>query len=261
MQIYLAVTPDTEQQAASCGCTLSHVAYRIGPDSTLLRQNLLLQTKGGLLSVSDRNAPPTPDTNTLCAAVLRECCRRCYEGVVLDFEEPPRQDRMKFAEQLGQLLSKRQRTLYVPESYAQAAPEAMVLVGTAVSGGTLRQHLEEAAAQYGRRLALDSERVRMDFRLPACTGIGTPLTTEELTELLKQTGAPTFFSPDLCARYFTYQRQGETHFVLFDDANTLWHKIRLGAEVGASAAFFMWPEIHDIADQLFSQTKRSSSAL
>lgn len=251
MQIYLAVTPDMEQQAASCGCALSHVAYRIGPDSTLLRQNLLLQTKGGLLSVSDRNTPPIPDVNTLCAAVLRECSRRSYEGVVLDFEEPPRQDRLKFAEQLGQLLPKRQRTLYVPESYAHATPTAMVLVGTAVSGGTLRQHLEEAAAQYGRRLALDTERVRMDFHLPAHTGIGTPLSGEDLAELMKQSGSPSFFSPDLCARYFTYQRQGATHFVLFDDANTLRRKIRLGAEIGASAAFFMWPEIADLASTLF----------
>lgn len=251
MQIYLAVTPDMEQQAASCGCTLSHVAYRIGPDSTLLRQNLLLQTKGGLLSVSDRNTPPITDTNVLCAAVLRECGRRSYEGVVLDFEEPPRQDRLKFAELLGQLLPKQQRTLYVPESYAQATPAAMVLVGTAVSGGTFRQHLEEAAAQYGRRLALDAERVRMDFRLPARTGTGTPLTGEDLAELMKHSGSPSFFSPDLCARYFTYQRQGTTHFVLFDDANTLRRKIRLGAELGASAAFFMWPEISDLADGLF----------
>lgn len=251
MQVYLAVTPDVEQQAAPCGCALSHVAYRIGPDSTLLRQNLLLQTKGGLLSVSDRNTPPIPDANALCAAVLRECARRSYEGVVLDFEEPPRQDRLKFAELLGQLLPKRQRTLYVPESYARAAPTAMALVGTAVSGGTLRQHLEEAAAQYGSRLALDVERVRMDFRLPARTGVGTPLTGKELTELMKQHGSPSFFSPDLCARYFTYQRQGTTHFVLFDDANTLRRKIRLGAELGASAAFFMWPEISDLADGLF----------
>jgi len=251
LQIYLAVTPDVEQQAASCGCALSHVAYRIGPDSTLLRQNLLLQTKGGLLSVSDRNTPPIPDVNTLCAAVLRECARRSYEGVVLDFEEPPRQDRLKFAELLGQLLPKRQRTLYVPESYARAAPTAMVLVGTAVSGGTFRQHLKEAAAQYGSRLALDVERVRMDFRLPARTGIGTPLTGEDLAELMKQHGSPSFFSPDLCARYFTYQQQGTTHFVLFDDANTLRRKIRLGTELGASAAFFMWPEIRDLADGLF----------
>ena len=251
MQVYLAVTPDVEQQAAPCGCALSHVAYRIGPDSTLLRQNLLLQTKGGLLSVSDRNTPPIPDANALCAAVLRECARRSYEGVVLDFEEPPRQDRLKFAELLGQLLPKRQRTLYVPESYARAAPTAMVLVGTAVSGGTFRQYLEEAAAQYGSRLALDVERVRMDFRLPARTGVGTPLTGKELTELMKQHGSPSFFSPDLCARYFTYQQQGTTHFVLFDDANTLRRKIRLGTELGASAAFFMWPEISDLADGLF----------
>lgn len=38
-----------------------------------------------------------------------------------------------------------------------------------------------------------------------------------------------FFSQDLCARYFTYTRNGETHFVLYDDADTLSQKLRTGA--------------------------------
>ena len=57
MQIYLAVTPAEAQEASRFRCSLAHVAYCIGPDSTLLRQNLLLQTRGGLLSVTDRGAP------------------------------------------------------------------------------------------------------------------------------------------------------------------------------------------------------------
>ena len=52
MQIYLAVTPAEAQEASRFRCSLAHVAYCIGPDSTLLRQNLLLQTRGGLLSLS-----------------------------------------------------------------------------------------------------------------------------------------------------------------------------------------------------------------
>ena len=45
MQIYLAVTPAEAQEAARFRCSLAHVAYCIGPESTLLRQNLLLQTR------------------------------------------------------------------------------------------------------------------------------------------------------------------------------------------------------------------------
>ena len=48
MQIYLAVTPEETQEARGYCRNLAHVAYRIGPGSALLRQSLLLQTKGGL---------------------------------------------------------------------------------------------------------------------------------------------------------------------------------------------------------------------
>ena len=78
MQIYLAVTPAEAQEASRFRCSLAHVAYCIGPDSTLLRQNLLLQTRGGLLSVTDRGAPFIASPERLSAAALRECGRRSY---------------------------------------------------------------------------------------------------------------------------------------------------------------------------------------
>ena len=55
VQVYLAVTPEEYQDAARHCRAFAHVAYRIGQDSTLLRQSLLLQTKGGLLTVSDQS--------------------------------------------------------------------------------------------------------------------------------------------------------------------------------------------------------------
>ena len=250
MQIYIAAAPEEARAASAYGHPLSHAAYRIGPSSTLLRKNPLLQS-GGLLAVGDLGAPEAADTEALCAAVLRECSRRSYTGVVLDFTQPPRRDLQAFARRLEQVLSERKRTLFVPESYAHAAPQSMVLIGTAVSGGTLEERLQEAAQQYGGRMALDAERLRMDFRLPCRSGIGTPLSAEEFAALQEREKPTVFFSPALCARYFTYQQPGETHFVLFDDAETLKRKLRLGQQAGALAAFFMWPEVADIAEKLF----------
>lgn len=249
MQLYLAVTPGEAREAAQYGRALAHVAYRIGPGSTLLRQNLNLQTQGGLLSVSDREAPPIDSPDTLCAAVLRECGRRSYAGALLDFEEPPRQDRLEFARRLGQALAAGRRTLYLPERYAQAAGNgAVVLVCTAISGGSLNQRLQEAADAHGgaSRLALDVQRLRMDFRLPARSGEGEPLDEEQLRRLMDRESPSVFFSQELCARYFTYTRNGELHFVLFDDADTISQKLRIGAGMGFAAAFLMWPEVKDI---------------
>ncbi len=92
----------------------------------------------------------------------------------------------------------------------------------------------------------------MDFRLPARSGEGEPLTGEALEKLMEREHPAVFFSQDLCARYFTYSRDGEAHFVLFDDADTLNQKLRLGAGMGFQAAFLMWPEVRDIASRLFA---------
>ena len=72
-----------------------------------------------------------------------------------------------------------------------------------------------------------------------------------LDALLKERQPAVFFSKDLFARYFTYTKDGEAHFILFDDADTLRQKLRLGRQLGVAAAFFLWPEVCDIADSLF----------
>ena len=256
MQIYLAVTPAEAQEAARFRCSLAHVAYCIGPDSSLLRQNLLLQTRGGLLSVTDRDAPFIASPEQLTAAALRECGRRGYGGVLLDFEQPPAPDRLAFARTLAKRLAP--RPLYVPESY-DSVPGAVSLVCTALSGGNFVQYLQETAAARGGAgaLALDVQRLRMDFPLPARSGEGRPLSEPEFQALMDRESPAVFFSQDLCARYFTYTRDAETHFVLFDDADTLQQKLRSGSAMGFSAAFLMYPEVWDLLPRLFPSGRRT----
>lgn len=251
MQFILAAAPMVTREASRCCGTLAHAAYRIGGDSTLLRQNSM-QAKGGLLAVSDRGAPRVEDPEALCAAVLRECNRRAFRGVVLDFEEAPRRDLAAFVQTLEKALQSSQKALYLPERYAEAGGNTILLLCTAISGGDYTQRLREAADRYGgaKRLALDVQRLRMDFALPAPTGEGTPLTDEELRRLTDREQPAVFFSPSLCARYFTYARDGQAHFVLFDDAETMNRKVKIAASLGFSAAFFMWPEVRDIAGKL-----------
>lgn len=256
MQIYVAVTPREIPATVKYHRTLAHIAYCIGEGSSLLRQNILPQTRGGVLSISDRNAPMIKQPEMLCQAVLRECYRRNYHGVLLDFEEQPRPDKTAFVSRLGRLLSINHRTLYLTEPYAQTAQTTVTLVGTAISGGNFSDYLHNAATK-GARLALDVERLRMDFCLPARTGLGNPLSKEAFQKLIEQETPTVFFSQDLCARYFTYTQNNETHFVLFDDADTLRQKLKIGSALGYSAAFFMWPEIQDIAEELFGSQQIS----
>ena len=244
MQIYLSVTPAHQSAAARHTQNLAHVAYRIGQNSTLLRQNF--QSRGGLLSVSDLDAPQIRDPAALCAAVGRECARRSYAGVVLDFEKPPTPDRRSFVQALDREAKKWR--LFVPQSYEADAPEAVMFLCSALSGGNFREYLGEWKKNRGaEKLALDVERLRMDFPLPCPSGVGTPLSGEELQKRLT---ANTFFSPELCARYCTYTENGAVRFLLYDDAETMNRKVLIAEELGFCAAFFTWPEVEDIAGKL-----------
>ena len=237
--LYLAVSPREAQDAARYPCRLAYAAYRMGPESGLLRQSLPLNTQGGLLLLSDPEA--------LAAALERECLRRGFLGAVLDFEAAPREDLRALARSLGDRFPRRRWPLYLPEPYA--VPGGTVLLNSAVSGGDLGQYLREGKQRW-RQAALDLQRLRMDFPLPCPSGQGTPLSAEVLDALLRAEPA-VFFSQALCARYFTYRKGGETRFVLFDDAETLRRKLRIARESGIPDAHCVYPEVQDLLPRLF----------
>ena len=77
------------------------------------------------------------------------------------------------------------------------------------------------------------------------------MSRERLQKLMDEAKPAVFFSPELCARYFTCLRKGLPRFILFDDADTIRRKLRTGASVGAAAAFVMYPEVEDILPGIF----------
>lgn len=254
MQIYLAVTPDRLRQALSYTDRPAHVAYRVGEDGRLTRHSLLAATRGGLMVLGDEGEHALRDPVQLCREVWRECGNRNYCGVAADFEQPPSPDRVSFLEALGRVLARNRKQLFVPEEYGRRVASAQVLVCTALSGGSLRQRLEEAGQAFGqKRLALDLQRLRMSFPLPCPSGEGKALSGEELEEMMAQRQPSVFYSGDLCAKYFTSTQEGESRFVLFDDAGTLRRKMQLGRELGIATGLLMYPEVEDILPELFGR--------
>ena len=253
LQVFLAVAPREVRAALQFHNRLAHVAYRIGSGSVLLRQNLLLRTQGGLLSLSDAEAPAVGRPEQLARQIWQECGLRGYGGVLADFEEPPTDDRAALLIRLRAILQANRRRLYVPEAYGPRVPGATVVVCTALSGGSFRQRMQEAADRWGAsRVALDVQRLMMDFPLPSPTGEGDPLTVEQLAQLWEELQPSAFYSRDLCARYFTYTREGKSHFVVFDDADTMRTKIRSGAAMGFAAAFLTYPETKDLLHNILA---------
>ena len=183
--------------------------------------------------------------DALCRAIAAECVRRGFQGVLADFESPAHTDRLSFLTQLTGQLSAHGLALFSPLTLP--AEGAALLIGTGISGGSLRVLLEENINRYGAaHLALDLERVMMDFPLPCPTGCGTPLTREELLSLRQKHHSSVYFSRELMANYFTYSAERGTHFVLFDDEETLRQKVSLAQRLGIPSAFVMYPEIADL---------------
>ena len=252
MQIYLAVTPAEAQEASRFRCSLAHVAYCIGPDSTLLRQNLLLQTRGGLLSVSRPGRAlyrqPGAAVGRRAAGVRAAELRRRTAGFrAASCAGPAGLCRRRWPGAC------RRRPVYVPESYA-AASGAIPLICTAISGGNFVQRLQEAAAGLGqgRRSGPGCPAAADGLHPPGSKRRRPPSRAAGNSRTCWTEKSPSvFFSQDLCARYFTYARDGETHFVLFDDADTLSQKLRTGGNMGFAAAFLMYPEVQDLLPKLF----------
>ena len=87
MTLYLTAAPDRLAQARAATAQLAHAAYRIGLGSQLLAAPLPAALRGGLMVVSDRQAPTVEQPEPLARQLVRVCLRRGFSGVVLDLEE------------------------------------------------------------------------------------------------------------------------------------------------------------------------------
>ena len=253
--LILTVSPQESRAGQETGLTLAHLAYRVGGGPHLFRANLPVAVRGGLMAVDAQGFDGRGEATPFCHEVLRECAARGFTGVVCRFEGRPLPLLAQVTAQLGDLLDKRGWPLYVPEAYGEASDRARVLIPSALSGGSLRQRLEEAAGRYGAdRVVLEVERVAQDFFLPSPTGQGTPLSREELRARMDQRSPTVFFSSELCAHYFTYMsRENGAHFILFDDAGSIRKKLQLAAGLGISQALLPYGQVDDLLPQLLDR--------
>lgn len=242
--LYLLVSPQQRSEATRYHLTPAHLAYRVGGGPHLFRTQLPTPLAGGIMVLDREGFQGDGKVEPFTQEVVRECTARGFQGVFCDFEGQPTSVLERITEALSAAIPKRGWSLYVPQSYAEHAPGAKVVIPTALSGGSLRHYLREAIDLYThQRVVLGLQWSREDFTLPARNGSGTPLSADELSALRQKRRPSVFFSEDLCAHYFTYMPTGESpHFVLFDDADSMGKKLGLARELGVREAFLPCPD-------------------
>jgi hypothetical protein len=259
MRLYLSAAPEHMEAAGRFGLRPAYLAFRAGAGGRLLIRRGGGDFRGGLLVITDASFPPLSEWERadLSRELCGECSARGADGVLADFEAAPRGDSSALLRSICSGLSGDGRRLYVPESFGGDVEGAHVAVCTAVSGGTLKYRLCEALRRFGqKRTAVDIARSSMDFTLPSPSGVGRSASEDELAALTARLRPRVFYSPELCAKYFTYSDRGRTHLFLFDDAETIREKIRFAESLGICDGFLQYGETRSLLPRLFPQPER-----
>lgn len=197
---------------------------------------------GGLLGIYTNGHAALPqDLRPLCREVYTYLCRFGQSGILLDLPED--ENGLTLASALCPLLSNMGLPCYLPVALSAADSKAGLILPSAISGGSFSGMLDHFLSRFpADRLALEIVRTRHDFPMPSPDSEGTLLSAARFDELRTAAGE-TYFSPDLCARYFTYiHPDSKPHLVLFDDVDSARRKMAAAREAGLSAAFALYCE-------------------
>ena len=256
-KIIVAAPPEYISRAKRSGCMTAQMSYRIGRGFRLYRLHRTPDTDGGLMVLDTSDYKGGGPTRSLIDDTMSECMRRDFCGIVIDSGARPNSpSQLSLSKMLSKAAMENGLLYFVPESLAETGENAIVRVSTALSGGTLSRHISDAAVKYGAgRVALEIQRVLMDFTLPALNGMGKNLSPAEFSALKERHNASSFFSPHLAVNYFTYCDKKTAHFVLHDNAPSIRQKLLIGMHSGIEYSFLFYPQIADIHDSLFSGEK------
>ncbi|WP_458861877.1 hypothetical protein [Acidaminobacterium chupaoyuni] len=253
MPVYVVAAANDLHNVSSYRNNCVYLVYTIHENGGLMRSELPAYARGGLMGLSDYHAPDLSviDPAKLAGEIAAECGRRTYAGVLLDFEDPRC---FPIVSELSSALFARRVPHYVPLALAAAAPQAKVLISSAISGGSYEEMLRGYCQRFDpSRLALDLVRVCSQYTMPSYDPDGRALSAAEFRELLDTHSPHCFFSHELCAKYFTCRTEDNSaHFILFDDISTVSQKIEIAESLGFCAAFLLYRDFGGGCRQLFA---------
>jgi len=250
-EFILACAAPERAECLALGYTAAHFGFRIAANGRLLRTFAGRIPPGGILVLSD-DGSGIPDEPIFMQMLDAELSRGRYRGILIDFDAPG--ERLtRLVRSIGALCARKNREIYVPEPFSPWAENAFVLTGSDVAAGSFAVRMEEIVLRWGAHAAVELVPMCVDFPLPS-HGVGRPMTAAELDRLLAR-GIESFYSAELCLRYFTYaDGAGVTHFVAYDDARSLREKIRIAGDAGVERIFGVYAELREMLADILPET-------
>ena len=203
--------------------------------------------RGGVMVIGTSAYTGGGPVEGLLDDIAHEIKKRDFEGVVLDNGGDISPIHTTLAARIVSAL--RPFPVYLPAQVAAIVDGSVALVQTAISGGSLERHLASAIGRYGAaHVAVECDRIRMDFSLPAKTGAGDSIDSERLDALLS--GRKSYYSDELHTNYCTYKDGDTRHMLLYDHAYSMKNKLNLAIHMGITRAFLYYPNTYDIITEL-----------
>ncbi|NLB29342.1 MAG: hypothetical protein GX823_03835 [Clostridiales bacterium] len=220
----------------------AHMVYRIR-GTRLYFASGAQNIRGGVMVIGTSTYTGGGPAEGLLDDIAAEIKKREFEGVVLDNGGNMSPIHTALAARIVSAF--RPLPVYLSEQLASVVPGSVALIQTALSGGSLERHLFTAIERHGAgHVAVECDRICMDFKLPAKAGAGKSIDKNRLEQLLSR--HKPFYSSDLYVRYFTYKAENSRHMVLYDDGESMDRKLKLAARLGISRAFLYYPNTYDI---------------
>ena len=238
IRTFLVTMPQDTNNAASVGLPSVYLYYQINTEGQLIR-SAPISMKGGVMGIyTDGQDCSHVDMGRLGKELIAEYQKQGFIGVLLDMDGA---NDAALVSGLSKLLYSRGIVHFIPLSMAQASSQAKLIITSAVSGGSYQEMLTGYAGRYGaNRLCLELVRTCSDFLMPSYSPEGTLLSPAQFREIIETYYPSVYFSQELCAKYCTYRKNEENHFLLFDDASSAAQKLNIAAKQGFFAAFMLY---------------------
>ena len=254
INLILSVLPENLADTEHLGFDTAQMIYKVSPTGFLYRADC--RNIAGSVMVLDLS--PLKDSareSYLIDDIIYELDTHNYRALLLDIVASVLPCHHSCARELEKQCISSGKKLFVCQSLSESCKNASVLIPSAISGGTLSGRLREAKKQYGK-IALEIDISLVDFILPSRNGQGKELSLEQLVNIKNRYHCQGFFSSDLCAHYFTYRANGQTHFVLYDNRYSVERKLLEAEKEGLDTAFVFYPHVKNIVTELAQFRRR-----